>query len=71
MSLYFETDEEAMSIYVTDQGKGFDPAGVGGDRRGIADSIRNRVVKAGGTVEIVSQPGEGTEVLLRMPVELQ
>jgi len=71
MSLFFEATEQEMSVYVTDQGKGFDPAEVGDDRRGIANSIRTRVVKAGGTVEIVSEPGEGTEVMLHMPVEEQ
>lgn len=71
MSLFFEATEEEMSVYVTDQGKGFDPAEVGDDRRGIANSIRTRVVKAGGTVEIVSEPGEGTEVMLHMPVDEQ
>jgi len=71
MSLFFETDDDQMSIFVTDQGVGFDPSAVEDDRRGIANSIRTRVEKAGGTVEIVSEPGEGTEVVLRMPVEDQ
>lgn len=69
MSLFFETDEDEISVFVTDQGIGFDPSAVGDDRRGIANSIRSRVEKAGGTVKIVSEPGEGTEVVLRMPVE--
>ena len=69
MSLFFESHDQEMSIFVTDQGVGFDPSAVEDDRRGIANSIRTRVEKAGGTVEIVSEPGEGTEVVLRMPVE--
>ena len=68
MSLFFETDEDEMSVFVTDQGIGFDPSAVDTDRRGIANSIRSRVEKAGGTVEIASEAGEGTEVVLRMPV---
>ena len=68
MSLYFEADEDELSVFVTDQGSGFDVGSVRDDRRGIADSIQGRVEKAGGTVEIDSEPGEGTEVVLRMPV---
>ncbi|MGB7861245.1 MAG: PspC domain-containing protein [Acidimicrobiia bacterium] len=69
MSLYFEADENEMQVYVTDQGRGFDLGDVGDDRRGIADSIRSRVEKAGGSVDIVSETGEGTEVILRLPLE--
>jgi signal transduction histidine kinase len=68
LSLYFEAEDDQLSVFVTDQGKGFDPDAVPADRKGIARSIRDRVEKAGGTVEINSEPGEGTEVVLRMPV---
>jgi len=69
LSLYFEAEEDELSVYVTDQGKGFDPSEVSEDRKGIARSITARVVKAGGTVDIISEPDEGTEVVLRIPVE--
>ncbi|MFV1961284.1 MAG: PspC domain-containing protein [Acidimicrobiia bacterium] len=69
LSLYLEASEEELTVYVTDQGKGFDPDAVAPDRKGITKSIRSRVEKAGGTVEINSEPGEGTEVVLSMPVE--
>jgi signal transduction histidine kinase len=52
---------------VRDEGKGFDPDDVPADRRGIADSIRGRIRRHGGTVTILSAPGEGTEVQLRLP----
>ncbi len=68
LSLYFEADEETMSVYVTDQGKGFRLDGIEPDRKGIAQSIRARIERAGGTVDIASESGEGTEVILRMPV---
>lgn len=71
ISLFFETGEDSMSVFVTDQGKGFEPASAASDRRGITESIRARVTRAGGTVEIVSEPGEGTEVILTMPVGSQ
>ncbi len=67
ISLYFEAENGSLAVYVTDQGRGFEPAGVAGDRRGIAESIRARVERAGGEARIDSEPGEGTEVILRMP----
>lgn len=69
MSLFFEADGTGLSVFITDQGKGFEPATVPGDRKGITESIRTRVERVGGTVEIVSEPGEGTEVVLEMPVK--
>ena len=68
LSLFFEAGEGSMSVFVTDQGNGFDPGSVGPDRKGIAESIRGRMERVGGSVEILSEPGEGTEVILTMPV---
>lgn len=69
LSLYLEVTDEELTVYVTDQGEGFDTEDVAPDRKGIATSIVSRVTRSGGTVEINSEPGEGTEVVLRMPVE--
>lgn len=69
LSLYLEAEDEKLTVYVTDQGKGFDLDKVAPDRKGIAESIKSRVENAGGTVEINSEPGDGTEVVMRMPVE--
>ena len=66
VSLYMEVAEEQLEIYVTDQGKGFDPDSVNNDRRGISESIVARMEKVDGTAEIDSEIGEGTEVMLRM-----
>lgn len=68
MSLYFEANGEALSVFVTDHGRGFDPGDVSADRKGIAQSIKSRVERAGGTVEINSEQGEGTEVVLSIPL---
>ncbi len=67
VAVYAEVGRDTVQLFVTDEGKGFDPAAVGHDRRGIADSIRGRVERAGGTVTITSDPGEGTEVQLSIP----
>jgi len=36
-------------------------------RLGVVASIRGRIEDVGGTVSVVSAPGEGTEVELRVP----
>lgn len=64
MSLFLEVENGELEVIVTDQGKGFDIATVPADRRGIAESIRARMDKIGGSVVIDSEPGEGTEVIL-------
>ena len=59
--------EEVIAVFVRDRGSGFDPAEVSPDSHGIAESIRGRMARAGGTASIVSAPGEGTEVELVLP----
>ena len=66
VSVYVEADAERIEAWITDQGCGFDPTGVSSDRRGIADSIRGRMARIGGSAEIVSNDGEGTEVRLTL-----
>jgi signal transduction histidine kinase len=67
VSVYVEVEPDELTGFVRDEGKGFDPDEVPTDRRGIADSIRGRIRRHGGTVAILSAPGEGTEVQLRLP----
>ena len=54
-----------VRLTVTDDGKGFDPAEPGGGYglKGMAD----RVGLVGGTVEVTSAPGAGTEVRAEVP----
>ena len=65
--LYTEVTPERVSVFVRDRGKGFDPATVPDDRRGLRDSVSGRLARLGGTAEIRSAPGEGTEVELMLP----
>ena len=67
ISLFAEVEPEAVSIFVRDRGRGFDPDEVGHDRQGLAESVRGRMHRLGGTAAIRSAPGEGTEVELRLP----
>jgi signal transduction histidine kinase len=69
ISVYIECDPKAINAYVRDRGRGFDPDTIPNGRRGIADSIRGRVERHGGTVTITSAPGEGCEVQVTMPME--
>ncbi|MGH9103835.1 MAG: PspC domain-containing protein [Acidimicrobiales bacterium] len=68
VSVFAEVELERVSLFVRDRGKGFDPDAVGADRRGIAESIRARMARAGGAAVIRSAPGEGTEVELTVPL---
>jgi len=68
VSLYAEVETEAVSVFVRDRGIGFEMASVGPDRHGVRGSITGRMERHGGTAEIRSEPGAGTEVRLRMPV---
>ena len=65
--LYTEVTPERVSVFVRDRGTGFEPAAVPPDRRGLRDSVTGRLTRLGGTAEIRSAPGEGTEVELVLP----
>lgn len=65
VSLYAEADD-GLRVYVRDRGPGFDPDKVPADRRGIAESMRGRMQRAGGTCTIRSD-ARGTEVILSLP----
>ncbi|MFC5065336.1 PspC domain-containing protein [Actinomycetospora atypica] len=67
VSVYAEVEDGTVSVFVRDRGKGFDPDDVPADRHGLADSIRGRVERHGGTVRLRTALGEGTEVGLTMP----
>ena len=66
VSLYAEVEPDAVSVFVRDRGAGFDLGSVDGDRHGVRGSIVERMERHGGTAEIRTAPGEGTEVRLRM-----
>jgi signal transduction histidine kinase len=67
LSLYAEVEPQQVSVFVRDRGVGFDPDRVPDDRHGVQGSIIGRMERHGGTVEVRSTPGEGTEIRLFMP----
>jgi signal transduction histidine kinase/phage shock protein PspC (stress-responsive transcriptional regulator) len=67
VDVFVETDGTELTAFVRDTGRGFDPTAVASDRRGVRDSIVDRVERAGGAVAIETRVGEGTEVEIRLP----
>ena len=71
ISVYAEVEPDKVNVAVRDRGKGFDPAAVPGDRKGVAESIHGRMSRHGGEATVQSAPGEGTKVTLTMPRRAQ
>jgi signal transduction histidine kinase len=67
VSIFAEVEPDEVSLFVRDRGQGFDPDDVPPDRKGVAESIRGRMARRGGSAAIRSTKGEGTEVSLTMP----
>ena len=67
IDVFVDVSSEEIAIFVRDRGAGFDPAGVPEDRRGIRESIKGRLERAGGSALVTSAPANGTEVELRLP----
>jgi signal transduction histidine kinase/phage shock protein PspC (stress-responsive transcriptional regulator) len=66
-SLYVEVEPDRISAFVRDRGIGFDPAAVADDRQGLKNSVRGRLVRAGGVAAVGRSPDGGTEVELWVP----
>lgn len=67
MSVYVEVEGDVVSAFVRDRGRGFDLDAVDHDRYGIRQSIVGRMQRHGGSAQVRTAPGEGTEVALTMP----
>lgn len=69
--ILLEDEPDAVLVTVRDDGPGVEPgrlaAAEAEGRMGVALSIRGRVRELGGSAELVSVPGQGTEVELRVP----
>lgn len=64
ISVFAEVSDDAIDVYVSDQGVGFDPETIPDGHRGISNSIVGRMQRQGGQAAIVSETGVGTEVHL-------
>jgi signal transduction histidine kinase/phage shock protein PspC (stress-responsive transcriptional regulator) len=67
VDVYAEIGDQQTEVFVRDRGTGFDTAvEAPAERLGIRHSIIDRMVRHGGTADIRSIPGEGTEVRLSL-----
>jgi signal transduction histidine kinase/phage shock protein PspC (stress-responsive transcriptional regulator) len=66
IDVFAEIDDDTVEVFVRDRGRGFDLTGVGEDRMGVKGSIIDRMNRHGGTAQIRSTPGDGTEVRLEI-----
>ncbi|MDV6374687.1 sensor histidine kinase [Deinococcus sp. ZS9-10] len=60
-------DSSTVIVSIRDDGRGFDPTAAGRGTLGQR-SMRERAAGAGGTLEVTSAVGEGSLVILRLPV---
>jgi len=69
--VFAEKDGDTVTVTVRDDGCGIADgrleAAAAEGRLGVAQSIRGRMADLGGTVRIVSGPGQGTEIELEVP----
>ena len=65
VSTFVDVGDDEIAIFVRDRGRGFDPNAVPDGAHGIAESIRGRMARAGGSAALTSS-AEGTEVELRL-----
>lgn len=66
VDVYAEITAGAVDVFVRDRGAGFDPDATPEDRLGVRRSIIDRMARHGGTADVRSAPGEGTEVRLHL-----
>jgi signal transduction histidine kinase len=68
VTVHLARDDDTVTLAVTDDGKGFDPADhwISSRRLGLV-SMRERAADLGGTLTIESEPGAGATVRARVP----
>lgn len=69
VTLSTEVSADRLNASFCDNGTGFDPESIATDSFGLLN-IRNRVVRCGGTLSLVTAPGKGTEVNVELPLEM-
>ena len=75
-SLHLEREGPVVRVVLRDNGRGFDPAQPRGRRRkdqgvgmGLVD-MQERAAFMGGTCALRSSPGQGTEIVIEMPLRM-
>jgi len=69
VSVYSELADSEVRIFIRDRGRGFDPAAIDEDRKGVRESILGRIQRRGGDAIIRTSPHTGTEIELAISRE--
>lgn len=69
VSVSLDWDEEYLEISVKDDGVGFTPTALSDFGHYGIQIMKQRSEEIKGTLEIISAPGQGTNVILRCPVD--
>jgi signal transduction histidine kinase len=67
-TVYIAATDDSVSMEVSDDGRGFDPAVVGPEHFGLR-SMRGRVADLGGRLQVMSAPGGGTVLRVEVPAQ--
>lgn len=70
-TLAVRTTADEVTIEITDNGVGFDPAGIASGRHHGLSNLRERAIAAGGRLEIDSRRGAGTRLIVHIPVRTE
>ena len=60
--------EDVLTLEVTDNGRGFDPAAPARPRSFGLQGLRERARTVGGWLDVSSRPGQGSSVILSVPL---
>jgi signal transduction histidine kinase len=66
ITVKLDSNEELLTVTVTDDGAGFEPGRRVGTGLGLL-SMQERAAELGGTIEIISHPGGGTAIQIAIP----
>lgn len=67
VNVFLDVGVSGTELFIRDSGPGFDFAEVPAERRGLRDAVIGRMRFAGGSANVESSPGDGTEVALTLP----
>ena len=67
VSVSLQRQADAVVLQIADDGRGFDPTAVGPGHWGLI-SMRQRVESRGGQLRIESTAGQGTRIVVQLPI---
>jgi signal transduction histidine kinase len=67
VNVFLNINGHGIELFVRDDGPGFEFDAVPAERRGLRDAVIGRMSLTGGSAVVESTPGEGTEIVLKLP----